>query len=109
MLLALGLSLTDWFAWIGFEALVAAVVFLKSVVWFRRAARTPRTALLSWEVLLLLAFFGALGIGEWRHGGPGLATMIGFLLAGAMILSAAVNAAYQVGLARHTPNIAPPR
>ena len=91
------MSATDWGVWIVYELVVAVVVFGKSVFWFRRQSRVTRAALESWVGLLVLAFFVAFGLSQWL-GGSAFAPLAAFGLASAMIVSAAVNAAHEVGL-----------
>ena len=87
----------EWGVWIGYEIVVAVVVYTKSVFWFRRQSQLTHAALQSWVGLLLLAFFTAYGLSQWLEASF-LAAPIAFGLASAMILSAAVNAAYEAGL-----------
>ncbi len=91
------MTATDWGVWIGYELVVAVVVFGKSVFWFRRQSRVTKAALESWVGLLVLAFFGAFGLSQWL-GGSVFAPLVAFGLASGMIVSAAVNAAHEVGL-----------
>ncbi len=90
------MTATQWGPWIGYEILVAAAVFTKSIFWFRGAVRDFRAALVSWVGLLLLAFFGALALGQWCDTSS-LTPLVAFGLASGMIVSAAVNAAYELG------------
>jgi len=87
--------------WIGYELVVAVVVFGKSVFWFRRQSRVTKAALESWVGLLVLAFFAAVGLSQWLEGSV-FAPLVAFGLASGMIVSAAVNAAHEVGLRRQS-------
>ena len=87
----------DWGSWVVYELVVAIVVYAKTPFWFRREVRDSHAALASWVGLLLLAFFVAIGLSQWRETGF-FAALVAFGLASAMIVSAAVNAAYEVGL-----------
>ena len=91
------MTATDWCVWTGYELVVALVVFGKSVFWFRRQSRVTKAALESWVGLLVLAFFAAFGLSQWL-GGSVFAPLAAFGLASGMIVSAAVNAAHEVGL-----------
>ena len=91
------MTATDWGIWVGYEIVIAVVVFAKNAFWFRRTVRDVRAALTSWEALLLLAFFVAIGISQQRQTGV-LSALIAFGLASAMIVGAAANAAYGLGL-----------
>lgn len=90
------MTTADWGVWVGYEIVVAIAVFAKTILWFRTSLRGTGPRLESWVGMLLLAFFAALGLGWWR--GPDfLAALIGFGLASAMIVSAAVNATNNAG------------
>ena len=91
------MTTTEWGVWIGYELVVGVVVCGKSVFWFRRQSRVTKAALESWGGLLVLAFFAAFGLSQWL-GGSAFGPLIAFGLASAMIVSAAVGAAYEVGL-----------
>jgi hypothetical protein len=93
----IAMTAADWCVWIGYELVVAVVVVAKTVFWFRRQFQVTRAGLESWVGLLLLAFFAAYGLSQWLEASF-LAAMIAFGLASAMIVSAAVNAAHEVGL-----------
>jgi hypothetical protein len=83
--------------WIGYTLVVAVVVFAKTVFWFRCAVRDVRVALASWVGLQLFAFVVAIGLGQWRGTGF-FAALVAFGVASTMIVSAAVNAAHELGL-----------
>jgi len=90
----------DWSVWIGYELVIAVIVFAKTVFWFRRTVRDVRAALVSWvNLLLLLAFFAAIGLSQWRETGC-FAALVAFGIASGIIVSAAVNAAYELGSGR---------
>ena len=91
------MTAVDWGIWIGYEVAVAVVVFAKTVFWFRRTVRDVKAALTSWVGLQLLAYFVAISISQQRQTGL-LSALMAFGLASAMIVSAAVNAAYELGL-----------
>jgi hypothetical protein len=91
------MTAADWAAWIGYVIVVAVAAFAKTAFWFRRQSGVTPAGLESWVGLLLLAFFGALGLGQWL-GAAFLTALIAFGLASALITGAAVNAAYRVGL-----------
>ena len=91
------MTATEWGVWIGYEVVVAVVVLGKSVFWFRRQSRVTKAALESWVGLTVLAFFAAFGLNQWLEGSV-LAPLVAFGLASGMIVSAAVNAAHEVGL-----------
>jgi hypothetical protein len=99
MVLADAMTGADWRAWIGYELVIAVVIFAKTVFWFRRTVREVRAALASWVGLLLLAFFAAIGLSQWRETDY-FAALVAFGLASGMIVSAAVNAAYKLGSGR---------
>ena len=92
----------EWCVWAAYELVVGVVVFGKTVFWFRRQSRASKAALESWFGVLLVAFFAAFGLSHWL-GGSLLAPLAAFGLASGMILSAAVNAAYEVGLRDGSP------
>jgi hypothetical protein len=97
MILAQTMTRVDWSIWIGYELVIAVVVFAKTVFWFRRTVRDVRAALTSWVGLLLLAFFAAIGLSQYRE--PDYyAALVAFGIASGVIVSAAVNAAYGLGL-----------
>lgn len=89
------MTAVDWGMWIGYELLVAVAAFAVTVFWFRR--RATRAGLETWVALTLFAFFAALGLSQWL-GAKFLAGMIAFGVASAVVVGAAVNAAYAVGL-----------
>jgi hypothetical protein len=91
------MTATDWGAWIGYVVAAAVAALAKTAFWFRRRSRATAAGLESWVGLLVLAFFGAFGLGQWL-GGTFPAALIAFGLASALITSAAVNAAYRAGL-----------
>jgi hypothetical protein len=91
------MAATDWGAWIGYELAVAVIVIAKTVVWFRRGFRGTRTGLESWIGLLLVALIVAIGLSQWLESSL-MAALIAFGLASALIVGAAVNAAYEQGL-----------
>lgn len=94
------MTTADWYIWTAYELVIAAAVFAKSVFWFHYQVRDAPTALASWVSLLLLAFFAALGVTWWRATSHFVA-LLAFGLASAVILSAAVNAAYKGGSKTH--------
>ena len=89
------MTAVDWATWVGYELAVAVTAFALTVFWFRR--RATRAGLETWVALTLLAFFAALGLSQWL-GAKFLDGMIAFGLASAVVVGAAVNAAYEVGL-----------
>ena len=113
------MTAAEWGVWIGYEIVVAVVVYTKSVFWFRRPFRVTgagreslvgrhvhpsvlrawrmQTALQSWLTLLMLAFFAAIGLSQWLETSS-LAALIAYGLASGIIVTAAVNAACEVGL-----------
>ena len=90
-------SAGDWGAWTGYEVALAVVVLAKSVSCLRRGARVTRAGLEGWVALAVFALFVALGLGLWLESSF-LTGLIAFGLGCGIILSAAVNVAYQVGL-----------
>jgi hypothetical protein len=82
--------------WVAYEIVIAVAVFAKTLSWFRPTFLGIRSRLESWVGLLLSAFSAALGLGWWLDAGF-LAALIAFGLASALIVSAAVNAAYEAG------------
>jgi hypothetical protein len=105
MILAQTMTPADWGVWVGYELVVAVVVFAKTVFWFRCSVRDARAALASWVGLLLLAFFAAMGLSQWCEQSF-LAALVAFGLASAVIVGAAANAGYELGLrnAGHSGN-----
>ena len=97
MILAQTTRALDWGLWIGYELVVAVFVLMKNVAWFRGRVRDVRAALASWVGLLLIAFFAAIGLSQWRETGH-FAALVAFGLASGIIVSGAVNASYQLGL-----------
>jgi hypothetical protein len=91
------MTAVDWGFWAGYVVIFAIIVFAKTIFWFRHTVRDVKAALTSWEGLLLLAFFVAIGISQQRQTGL-LQPLVAFGLASAMIVGAAVNAAYGLGL-----------
>ncbi len=64
MRLILSTSTADWSAWVGYELLLALVVFAKSISRFRRGFPASRAGLQSWVGLLLVALFAAIELGR---------------------------------------------
>src|SRR5262249_18939644 len=91
------MTAADWAVWIAYELVVAVAVFAKTVLWFRRGSRVTRSGLESWVGLLVVALFVAIGLGRWLESSP-VAALIAFGLASALIVGAAVPAAYELGL-----------
>jgi len=97
MVLGQTMTALDWGVWIGYELVLAVAVFAKTALWFRRGVRATRSGLEGWVALLVLALFAAIGLNQWLETSP-LAALLAFGLAGALIVGAAVNAAYEAGL-----------
>jgi hypothetical protein len=97
------MTTADWITWSVYEAAVAIVVHARTVRWFRDRFRVTGVQLEGWVALNMTAFFTALALGQWLGTGW-LAPLIAFGLASAMIVSAAVNAAYEGGLSGSGPD-----
>jgi hypothetical protein len=97
MLLGQIMTVADWGVWIGYELALAVAVVAKSVLWFRRGFRVTRAGLEGWVGVVVLALFVAIGLSQWLETSR-LAALIALGLGSALIVGAAVNAAYQVGL-----------
>ena len=97
MVLGQTMTATDWAVWVGYELAVAVIVITKTAFWFRRGARVTRAGLESWVGLLVVALCVAMGLGQWLESSL-VAALVAFGLASALIVGAAVNAAYELGL-----------
>ena len=106
MILTQTMTGADWSVWIGYELVIAVVVFAKTVFYFRRTVRDVRAALASWVGLLLVAFFVAVGLSQSRDTDY-FAALVALGIASGMIVSAAVNAAFELGLRRDGRKLLP--
>jgi hypothetical protein len=86
----------NWGVWVGYELGVGVAVLALTVLGLLRRWRVMPLNLESWVGLLVLAFFGALGLGQWMDGNF-QAALVANGLASALIVSGAVNAAWAAG------------